>query len=229
MSGTARLLLVRHGITAWNLEGRYTSRSDVALHADAHEALDATAALLRGERIDRVLSSPLRRCVETAEFLRARGDIAAPLELLDDLREMDFGEFEGRSRAELAASHLAEAYEHWMRVHDDFPTAPGGEAWADVSARAARVLAHAHTGTTLVVSHGYLLRTLIVTALADRPSGATREILLGNGGVTELRVGSSGSWELVSHDVGGVFPERLRHAEMGNSTGTNPRGGGSNG
>ncbi len=207
----ARLLLVRHGVTPWNLEGRYTSTSDVPLHESAKASLEPTAANLATRRIDRVWTSPMTRAIETAEVLRELGamdrHVAATPD--DDLRELDFGVFEGRSRAEMLGGPLADDYRHWMRVHDGFPAPPEGEEWTSAADRASRVLARsaAAGGTTLVVSHGYLLRILVVVAVPALPVNAIRTMPLANGSVTELARESDGSWRLVAHNEDGVFAD----------------------
>ncbi len=207
----ARLLLVRHGVTPWNLEGRYTSTSDVPLHESARATLEPTAANLATRGIDRVWTSPMARAVETAAVLRELGALDSATEATadEDLRELDFGAFEGRSRAEMLGGPLADSYRHWMSVHDDFPSPPGGEEWTSAAARASRVLARAATagGTTLVVSHGYLLRILVVVAVPGLPVNAIRTMPLANGSVTELEHEGNGSWRLLAHNEDGVFAD----------------------
>ncbi len=207
----ARLLLVRHGVTPWNLEGRYTSTSDVPLDPSARAALESTAANLATRPIDRVWTSPLTRAVETARVLRDLGalDQAADAATHDDLRELDFGAFEGRSRAEMLGGPLADAYRHWMRVHDGFPAPPEGEEWTSAAERGARVLrkAEAAGGTTLLVSHGYLLRILVVVAVPGLPVNAIRTMPLANGSVTELEYEGNGAWRLLAHNEDGVFAD----------------------
>ena len=208
---TARLLLVRHGVTPWNLEGRYTSTSDVPLHESARAALEPTAANLAMRGIDRVWTSPLARAIETAAVLRELGALDAATEATadEDLRELDFGAFEGRSRAEMLGGPLADSYRHWMSVHDGFPAPPGGEEWTSAADRASRVLARAATagGTTLVVSHGYLLRILVVVAVPELPVNAIRTMPLANGSVTELAYDGNGAWRLLAHNEDGVFAD----------------------
>jgi probable phosphoglycerate mutase len=207
----ARLLLVRHGVTPWNLEGRYTSTSDVPLDESAWAALEPTAANLATRRIDRVWTSPLARAIQTAAVLRELGAVEPDVEPSadDDLRELDFGAFEGLSRAEMLAGPLADDYRHWMRVHDGFPAPPEGEEWTSAAERASRVLARARAagGTTLVVSHGYLLRILVVVAVPELPVNAIRTMPLANGSVTELEHEGGGSWRLVAHNEDGVFAD----------------------
>jgi broad specificity phosphatase PhoE len=156
--------------------------------------------------------------VETAEALRELGAIGpgAAAAAHDDLRELDFGAFEGRSRAEMLGGPLAAAYRHWMQVHDGFPAPPEGEEWTSAAERARRVLerAAAAGGTTLVVSHGYLLRILVVVAVPHLPVNAIRTMPLANGSVTELELTGNGSdrerggsWRLVAHNEDGVFAD----------------------
>ncbi|WP_159084954.1 histidine phosphatase family protein [Planctomonas deserti] len=208
---SARLLLVRHGVTPWNLEGRYTSTSDVPLHESARATLEPTAVNLATRGIDRVWTSPLTRAVETAAVLRELGALDTATEATpdEDLRELDFGAFEGRSRAEMLGGPLADSYRHWMSVHDGFPAPPGGEEWTSAADRASRVLARAATagGTTLVVSHGYLLRILVVVAVPELPVNAIRTMPLANGSVTELAYDGNGAWRLLAHNEDGVFAD----------------------
>jgi probable phosphoglycerate mutase len=96
-----------------------------------------------------------------------------------------------------------------MRVHDGFPAPPQGEEWTSAAERASRVLARAAAagGTTLVVSHGYLLRILVVVAVPELPVNAIRTMPLANGSVTELAHEAGGIWRLVTHNEDGVFAD----------------------
>lgn len=192
------LVLVRHGVTAWNLESRYTSRTDLPLHPSAGDALAAVATALAGEPVARVLVSPMRRALETAVLL-ARAGVGAGLapEVVDDLREADFGAFEGRTRAELAAGELADRFEAWFRPAAGLPGAPDGESWESVTERAVRVLDRVATlpGVTLAVSHGYLIKVLVVTADPAVPRAWVRDSHVPNGAIVALdRV--DGGWRV---------------------------------
>ena len=150
MSGHVRVLLLRHGETEWSREGRHTGRSDIPLDAAGRAgALEAGAALAEIE-FARVLVSPLRRARETAELAGLRG----PAELCDDLMEWDYGEYEGRTSAE-----IGEERPGWT-IWDGGVV--GGETLEEVGRRADRVLARlrALEGAVAVVAHGHLLRVL---------------------------------------------------------------------
>ncbi|WP_136518350.1 histidine phosphatase family protein [Cellulomonas telluris] len=198
--GPVRLLVVRHGPTAWNLESRYTSRTDLPLHASAAGALAPVRERLRGAGVARVLVSPLRRARETVDLLVAGTDAAAlPVEVRDDLREVDFGDFEGRTKDDLRTGDLAGPFAAWFTPQHDLVAAPGGETWASAQERARRVLGDvlADGRTALAVSHGYLLKVLVVTAVPEVPLTMVRGGHLPNGGVTEL-VHDGEAWHLRS-------------------------------
>jgi len=162
-----RLTLIRHGLTEWNVAGRFQGQSDVPL-SDAGRAQAALLApyVATFPDIDVVAASPLQRAVETAAIaLPGR----AP-ELDDRLRELHFGAFEGRTRPEL---ELDPRWAAW--VADPFLQAPpGGEAYAELRARADAWLRDArarHPGAHLVaVTHSGTIQMLIASLLGvERP------------------------------------------------------------
>jgi alpha-ribazole phosphatase/probable phosphoglycerate mutase len=149
-----RVLLIRHGEPEDDARGRCYGRLDVRLSDDGR----AHARQLSDLASDVVYTSPRRRARETAELLGAA--------LVDErLRELDFGELEGRTYDEIASEH-PDLYRRWMEE----PTRvcfPGGEGFDDLRARACSALAEirgAHDGATIaVVTHGGVIRA----ALAD--------------------------------------------------------------
>ncbi|SCD28203.1 probable phosphoglycerate mutase [Streptomyces sp. TverLS-915] len=156
-------VLLRHGATALTAHGRFSgsgAREDPPL-ADAGRAqAAAVATYLRGTPVDTVVSSPLRRCRETAAAL------GLPYAVEEDLRETDFGTWEGLTFTEARAQD-PDAFAAWLAVPGAAP--PGGESFADVAVRVAaardRLLA-AHRGrTVLLVSHVTPLKTLLRLAL----------------------------------------------------------------
>jgi probable phosphoglycerate mutase len=157
-----RLVLVRHGATAWSAAGRHTGRTDLPLtdlgRAEAraaaptlHEVVGGTAALSEA----RVMSSPLRRASDTCRIMTG---VEHP-ELADELVEFDYGDDEGRTRPEILADRP-----EWLIWRDG---CPGGESVADVVARVDRFLARiaGDERTVVAVTHGHLLRFLAVRAL----------------------------------------------------------------
>ena len=170
-----RLLLVRHGVTDWNREGRFQGHMDPPLAHDGR----AEAALL-GERLagdselrpGRILSSSLSRAYETARIV---GDaVRIPVEADRRLIEIGQGEWEGRTHADLAVSD-ADRYAAWRDARG-IRQPPGGEAIAAATARVAELLADIDAGTSAspicLVSHGGTLR--ILAALLLGSAGAPR-------------------------------------------------------
>ncbi|HEU4701891.1 MAG TPA: histidine phosphatase family protein [Conexibacter sp.] len=155
MSALNDLWLARHGETEWSRAGRHTGRTDVPLTADGERQAAALGERLRGAEFALVLASPLERARRTAE-LAGFGPV---LELDEDLIEVDYGDYEGRTSAEIQRTRPG-----WDLWRDG---CPGGETIAQAAARAERVLERARSagGPVLLVGHGHLTRTLASRAL----------------------------------------------------------------
>ena len=118
-----KIILIRHGKTAGNLEGRYVGRTDEPLCEAGREAL----AGRKVPRAEKLFVSPLLRCRETAEILwPGRDQIVVP-----GLRECDFGDFEMKNYAELNGNA---DYQAWIDSNGTLPF-PGGESQATFQAR----------------------------------------------------------------------------------------------
>ncbi|MEA2119233.1 histidine phosphatase family protein [Halovibrio sp. HP20-50] len=160
---TVELVAVRHGITAWNLERRYQGQQDIPLlFPDAEDGLLALRDALVDERFDAIYSSDLNRCQQTlawAEVAKAN----VPLSLEPRLRELDFGEYEGKVYDEL--KYLPH-YRAWIDSVGELQI-PGGEsagqlrerldAWLHDLAVNARADGHKKV---LAVTHGGVIREL---------------------------------------------------------------------
>ncbi len=168
MSGPERIVLVRHGETEWSASGQHTSRTDLPLVETGREQARALAPTLRGRSFTLVLSSPLKRALETCQ-LTGFGDV---VELREELHEWDYGEYEG-----LTTPQIKDGRPNWDLWRDG---CPGGESPDQVSARADRLLASlANTdGEVLMFAHGHILRVLSARWL-DMPVGAGGRLLLG--------------------------------------------------
>lgn len=155
------VVLVRHGETEWSRTGRHTGRTDVPLTDAGREQARATASRLAGRSFERVLTSPLQRAAETCRLAGLGGSA----ETVDDLREWDYGEYEGRTTPE-----IREEVENWTVWAGPLP---GGESAADVGARADRVLEALRgvEGDVALVAHGHMLRVLGARWLGLPPEG----------------------------------------------------------
>jgi ribonuclease H / adenosylcobalamin/alpha-ribazole phosphatase len=156
--------LLRHGQTEHTPERRFSGSSDLPLSELGRAEARAAAKHLADRGIDVVVSSPLQRCRETAQA--AADVLGLPVEIDEDLRELDFGEWEGLTGDEVRARSPL-AYRRWWGATD--VRAPGGESVADVSARVARArrrIHERHAGkTVLVVSHVTPIKLLLAAGL----------------------------------------------------------------
>jgi len=191
-----KVLLIRHGETEWSRDRRHTGVTDLPLLPEGEAAARALAPRLAEEDFDLVLASPLLRARETAELAGL-----AP-ELDPDLREWEYGEYEGRTTAE-----IREERPGWDQWRDG---CPGGESAADVGARTDRVIARvldSGADTVALVAHGHLLRVLGARWIEQDPAVGGR-ITLSTAAVCELG-----------------FERERRVIARWNETGHVPRGG----
>jgi probable phosphoglycerate mutase len=160
------LLLVRHGQSEWNAEGRWQGQADPPLSQLGE--MQAVAAAERLDGIDAVWASDLVRAARTAELIA--GQLAVEVVLDDRWRERHAGEWQGHTRDEIETA--------WPGYLDDGRRPPGWEPDAVVVERAldaCRAMAAVHPGAgVVVVTHGGVVRTL------ERHLGAPDDELLAN-------------------------------------------------
>lgn len=184
-----RLLLVRHGETDWNAAGRIQGWTDVPLNDAGRLQARRLRERLRSVVIDAVYCSDLARTVETAYIaMSGRIDETAPLRVTRALREIRYGRWEGKTRAQLAAAGHNRWFSAWVSGRP-CPTPPGGESREEVDGRLERFLSaifprHA-LETVLVVSHGGPLR-LLVARLLGRPVTGWGRVRQANAALTEV-------------------------------------------
>lgn len=168
---------MRHGETEWSRTGQHTGRTDVPLLPEGREQAEAVGRLLArlvpGPVL--VLTSPLRRAAETCR-LAGFGEVAHPD---DDLREWDYGDYEGRTSAEIRDERPG-----WSLWSEGVPN---GESAAEVARRADRLVerARAAKGDAIFFSHGHLLRVLAARWVGLPPAGG-RIVALGPGALCAL-------------------------------------------
>lgn len=160
------ILLVRHGETPWNREGRYQGRTDIALSSDGERQVHALASRLAHVHIDVAIASPLTRACRTAEAILANRNLQ--LELDDDLVEISHGSWEGQLVGDLEHLHAA-MLTRWRETPGrDVPAGPDAETLGDVERRAWPVLdriVKRTTGTALIVAHDAVNRVLLCRVL----------------------------------------------------------------
>lgn len=159
-----RLWVVRHGETTWAAAGRHTGWTDIPLTDTGREQARTLGPRLTGVAFAAVVSSPLSRALETAR-LAGFGD---RLIVDDDLREWNYGAYEGRTSADIRLDRPG-----WSIWRDGVSD---GEALGDVAARVDRVIARARArqGDTLCFAHGHVLRILAARWIGLPPDSGAR-------------------------------------------------------
>lgn len=196
----SRLILLRHGRTG--LSGRYVGATDVPLSDEGRNQILGLRSGLGAMGIDTLLTSPMLRCTQSAGLL----GLGLPVQLDPDLREIDFGRWEGKTFAEIEARD-PELVRVWARGADDF-CFPGGEATAEFVRRVEAVkdrLLALEAETVLLVTHGGVIRSLICSLLGLTPDKyllfqvakghyTTMELYAGGGVLTGFNLGGRDSW-----------------------------------
>jgi probable phosphoglycerate mutase len=167
-------LLLRHGQTALSTERRFAGLSDIELtETGVRQAKLAGERLAARGGVDVIVASPLRRTRQTAEEVAAA--TSARVEYDDDLRETDFGDWEGLTFTEAQRRWPAEVAA-WLA--DPAAAPPGGESFAAVAIRVQaaweRLMAAHARETVLVVSHVTPIKTLLTEALLAPPAAMYR-------------------------------------------------------
>jgi len=161
------IYLARHGETAWSVTGQHTGLTDLPLTANGERNARRLGERLRGLSFTKVFTSPLKRASRTCE-LAGFGNVA---EVDRDLVEWDYGQYEGRTSADILKERP-----DWQLFRDG---CPGGESPQQVGARANRVVGRLRQvpGNVLVFSSGHFLRVFAARWLGLEP-GASRFFLL---------------------------------------------------
>ena len=163
----ARLVLLRHGESQWNLENRFTGWVDVPLSPRGIQEAVNAGEKLRGYQFDRAFTSVLTRANETLRLaLEVIGQTTIPIEKDKALNERMYGELQGLNKAETALKYGEAQVKIWRRSYDVPP--PGGESLKDT---AERVLPYYESKikpclmkdeTILIAAHGNSLRALVM-------------------------------------------------------------------
>jgi probable phosphoglycerate mutase len=161
------LWLVRHGETEWTVSKKHTGSTDIPLTPEGEEQARGLAAVLAQHSFAGVFTSPLQRARRTAEIA------GFPDAVVDEqLVELDYGEYEGRTTAE-----IREERSDWFLWRDGFP---GGESIEDAGRRADQVLERLEPvdGDVLLFGHGHFSRVL-GARLLGLPASDGRLLILG--------------------------------------------------
>lgn len=214
------VLLIRHGRTAANAAGILAGRTPgVLLDAQGRRQARTLRTRLRDVPIDVVVSSPLERCIETADaILTTRPEVER---LTDDgLTECDYGQWTGRPLAELAEEPLWQA----IQGSPSGVTFPGGEPMLAMAERAAaavsRWVAQHPEGTVVLVSHGDVIKAILSHALGQ-PLDQFQRIVIGPGSISVVHYHDDRSMVIRMNDTGNRLPVQPASARptVGGGTG----------
>ncbi len=194
MSQLRRLVLVRHGEPEGAAGERLVGSGDPALSAAGREEMHRARAALAGQVVDLVVTSPLRRAFQSAAVLTG----GAMVRLEPDFREIHFGRWEGRERAQIEAADPI-LYKQWRELAPDFEY-PGGEPRAAFKARVQRGLDRVlHTRAAiggLLVIHKGVIRAIVEALTGEAPPDRDRPHF---GDALILSRGDDGAWKRGGH------------------------------
>ncbi len=150
-----KIYLIRHGETPWTLSGQHTGTTDLELTPNGQAQAKALGTYLEKVSFEKILCSPLKRARQTCQLAHLENKA----EITPDLREWNYGDYEGLTSAEIRKTHP-----NWTIFSQG---APNGESLEEIQARADRILAEIATvsGNIALFSHGHFLRALAASWL----------------------------------------------------------------
>ena len=202
MTEPTRIIAIRHGETSWNVDTRIQGHLDIPLSANGRWQAERLAAALKGESLAAIYASDLTRAWETAQYLGRAQGLAVIKEI--GLRERGFGDFQGKTFAEIEAL-LPEQSQRWRKRDPEF-SPHGGESLMALRSRvisATERLAALHPGEQIaVVGHGGVMDVLY-RAATRLEIQAPRTWALGNAAINRLLWSPEGfslvGWADTSH------------------------------
>lgn len=160
-----KFYIIRHGETTATVRGQFHGTMDAELSQEGKEQVKALNKYFRQQPITRIYVSPLKRCRQTAAILKGRRNV--PLTITPQLREIDFGKWEGLTLAQMHKDNPRKL-KSWFTDFTRFKM-PGGERVTDLISRVTvfwRRLARKHkTGNIVIVTHGGPAKVIIMKEL----------------------------------------------------------------
>ncbi len=200
MNTPLRIFYVRHGQTAWSLSGQHTGRSDIPLTAAGEHGAEALRPWLAGVRFAQVLTSPMARAQRTCTL----AGLGAQAHIENDLREWDYGDYEGLTSAEILSDRP-----DWDLFRDG---CPNGEAPQTVAARVDALIERLALagGDVALFSHGHFGAALVARWI-EAPLEAGRRFFLGAPSLSVLATHPHHP-DVRGVDLWNAAPERLSGA-----------------
>ncbi len=188
------IYIIRHGQTVWNKSRRLQGRTDIELNENGIRLAIESGENMKDIYFDKIYCSPLTRAKTTAELIRGERDIELIVD--DRLKELCFGEYEGRDFRELVKD-LDDPFHYFYERPDLYQAPKGGESFEEITKRAAEFLIDViepqkNLKRIMIVAHGAmnkaLLRRMRHNELRDYWQGGLQK----NCGVTIANLDESG-------------------------------------
>jgi broad specificity phosphatase PhoE len=203
--------LVRHGETEWNAENRLCGQSDIPLSEAGRRQAKRLAGRLKSILFERLYSSPLRRAIETANLI---SEVIGLEPIVDErLIELDYGEWEGKTLAEIVKND-PKTFRAWNADPSEVAP-PGGESGLEAQQRVVPFLdflaARHRQRDVAVVLHKTVCRLAVCHVLGMSPSEYRRRLTMGNAALNIIQPRDDG-WQLVTFNdtshLSGYHPGR---------------------
>ena len=199
--GNSRIILIRHGETNWNKEGRFQGQIDIPLNDKGKEQASKASKYLDEIKFTKAFSSPMKRPYETAKIILKNNNIE--IEKIESFLEINHGLWEGKLENEIENT-WPELLKDWHEKPESV-TMPGGESIKEVSERAISAWdlickTQKENDTTLVVAHDAVNKTLICHILGLSYSDIWM-IKQGNGGITVIDIFKNKNYVLSSVNI----------------------------
>lgn len=200
---------IRHGATKGNEEGRYIGRTDLPLSERGASALVKLRGKNEYPKAQIYISSPLKRCTQTLKLLYPDENAV----LINDFRESDFGEWEGKTAAEIASED--EDFRRWLTGDGDPVTPPGGESGGAFMYRVCAAfeklvesMLRSGTQSAVIVTHGGVIMSVL--SAYGLPKAKFYDWMTANGCGYSMRI-TPGLW--MRSMVGEVYAEIPKNQE----------------
>ncbi len=160
-----KVYIARHGQTAWNLEKRFQGSNDIPLNATGRAQAGALAEVMKEHTVKRIYTSPKSRALETAEIVNEA--LKAELEIVEDLREITHGVYDGLTMDEVYNNH-SDSIAKW-RADRINVAPPGGESIRECAARVIpvynRIITESRSEPIMIVSHMAVIKSILIHIL----------------------------------------------------------------
>lgn len=205
----SNLILVRHGKSQWNVEGRWQGKIDDPLHPDGINDAKLMAGLIKDLKIDKAYTSKLIRAIDTTKIVLETLSINPQVVENEALNEKDYGIYDGKNKWEVE-KEVGEEKFYKIRRGWDYPI-PNGETLEDVYNRVVpyfenQILPDLKNGKNILISaHGNSLRALI-KYLNNLSVEQVENLEFGIGEIYVFKIDESG--KVISFEIRGENPEK---------------------